>query len=126
MLETIEPGVREHYDMLLESFHSTFTVLRYLAWNEGGDRIRASSAHRRELSRVLGLLTDSIHLLEGEPRGGGRDLPGFIIRDQDLYDAHIRDLGRELMADVAEGITIARPPAAVPNHSSTGRTSLPG
>ncbi|MEG3056366.1 MAG: helicase HerA-like domain-containing protein [Methanoculleus sp.] len=112
MLETIEPGVREHYDMLLESFHSTFTVLRYLAWNEGGDRIRASSAHRRELSRVLGLLTDSIHLLEGEPRGGGRDLPGFIIRDQDLYDAHIRDLGRELMADVAEGIAIARPPAA--------------
>ena len=112
MLETIEPGVREHYDMLLESFHSTFTVLRYLAWNEGGDRIRASSTHRRELSRVLGLLTDSIHLLEGEPRVGGRDLPGFIIRDQDLYDAHIRDLGRELMADVAEGITIARPPAA--------------
>ncbi len=114
MLEAIDPGVRERYDMLLESFHSTFVVLRYLACGEGGDRIHASSAHRQELSRVLGLLTDSIYLLEGEPPGDGTDLPGFIVRDQGLYDAHIQDLGRELMADVAEKIVIARPAAPAP------------
>ncbi|MFY1645403.1 ATP-binding protein, partial [Methanoculleus bourgensis] len=67
MLETIDPGVREHYDMLLESFHSTFTVLRYLVCGEDYDRIRASPAHRRELSRVLGLLADSIYVLEEVP-----------------------------------------------------------
>ena len=115
MLETIDPGVREHYDMLLESFHSTFTVLRYLSCGEDYDRIRASSAHRRELSRVLGLLADSIYVLEQVPQDDGVDLARFIIRDRDLYDAHLRDLGRALMADVAEKIVIDRPaPAAKP------------
>jgi len=115
MLEAIDPGVREHYDMLLESFHSTFTVLRYLSCGEDYDRIRASSAHRRELSRVLGLLADSIYVLEQVPQDDGVDLARFIIKDRNLYDAHLRDLGRALMADVAEKIVIDRPaPAAKP------------
>jgi len=67
--------------MLLESFHSTFTVLRYLVCGEDYDRIRASPAHRRELSRVLGLLADSIYVLEEVPQDDGVDLPRFIIKD---------------------------------------------
>ncbi|HOB18878.1 MAG TPA: ATP-binding protein [Candidatus Methanoculleus thermohydrogenotrophicum] len=109
MLEMIDPVVREHYDMLLESFHSTFTVLRYLVCGDDYERIRASPAHRRELSRVLGLLADSIYVLEEAPQDDGIDLPRFIIKDRDLYDAHLRDLGRALMADVAEKIIIDRP-----------------
>lgn len=108
MLETIEPEVREHYDILLESFHSTFTVLRYLASGEDYDRIRASSAHRRELARVLGLLTDAVHILELVPQDDGVDLARFIIKDRDLYDARLRDLGRALMADVATKVVIDR------------------
>ncbi|WP_054847939.1 hypothetical protein [Methanoculleus chikugoensis] len=65
VLERIDPAVREHYDMLLESFYSTFTVLRYLACGEDYDRIRASPAHRRELARVLAELDDAIYVLEG-------------------------------------------------------------
>ncbi len=117
MLEAIDPGAREHYDMLLESFYSTFTVLRYLACGEDADRIRASPAHRRELSRVLSELTDAIYILEQVPQDDGVDLSRFIIKDRDLYDARLRDLGRALMAEVAEKIVVDRPapePAAEP------------
>ena len=109
MLEAIDPAIREHYDMLLESFHSTFTVLRYLACSEDYDRIRASPAHRRELSRVLGLLADSIYVLEEAPGNGGIDLPRFIVKDRDLYDMRLREIGRTLITDVAEKIIITRP-----------------
>nr|WP_282570242.1 ATP-binding protein [Methanoculleus sp. 7T] len=109
MLEMTDAGVREHYDMLLESFHSTFTVLRYLACGEDYDRIRASSNHRRELARVLGLLAEAVYILEEVPQDDGVDLARFIIKDRDLYDARLRDLGRALMADVAEKIVIDRP-----------------
>jgi len=115
MLETIDPDVREHYDMLLESFYSTFTVLRYLACGEDYDRIRASPAHRRELSRVLPDLTDAIYVLEGVREEDGVDLARFIVKDRNLYDARLQDLGRALMAEVAEKIAIDRPaPAAEP------------
>nr|WP_284738366.1 ATP-binding protein [Methanoculleus sp. CWC-02] len=115
MLERIDPGVREHYDMLLESFYSTFTVLRYLACGEDYDRIRASPAHRRELVRVLSLLTDAIYVLEGVREDDGVDLARFIVKDRNLYEARLRDLGRELMAEVAEKIAIERPaPATEP------------
>jgi len=124
MLETIDPGVREHYDMLLESFHSTFTVLRYLVCGEDYDRIRASPAHRRELSRVLGLLADSIYVLEEVPQDDGVDLPRFIIKDRDLYDARLRDLGRALMADVADKIVIDRP-APAPEPAPLPRVEVP-
>jgi hypothetical protein len=127
MLEAIDPGAREHYDMLLESFHSTFTVLRYLSCGEDYDRIRASSAHRRELSRVLGLLADSIYVLEQVPQDDGVDLARFIIKDRDLYDAHLRDLGRALMTDVAEKIVIDRPaPAAKPPAPTMEVPATPG
>ncbi len=109
MLETIDPGVREHYDMLLESFYSTFTVLRYLARGEDYDRIRASPAHRRELTRVLSLLTDAIYILEGVREDDGVDLARFIVKDRNLYEMRLRDLGRALMADVAAKIVIDRP-----------------
>jgi len=108
MLEAIDPDLREHYDMLLESFCSTFTVLRYLATGEDYDRIRASPGHRRELSRVLSVLSDAIYVLEQVPQADGVDLSRFIIKDRDLYDARLRDLGRELMAEVAEKIVIDR------------------
>jgi hypothetical protein len=124
MLETIDPGVREHYDMLLESFHSTFTVLRYLVCGEDYDRIRASPAHRRELSRVLGLLADSIYVLEEVPQDDGVDLPRFIIKDRDLYDARLRDLGRALMVDVADKIVIDRP-APAPEPAPLPRVEVP-
>ncbi|MDK2890847.1 MAG: hypothetical protein PWR21_1479 [Methanoculleus sp.] len=115
MLEAIDPGVREHYDMLLESFYSTFTVLRYLACGEDYDRIRTSPAHRRELSRVLMQLTDAIYILEQVPQDDGVDLARFIVKDRNLYDALLRDLGRALMAEVAAKIVIDRPaPAAEP------------
>ncbi len=115
MLETIDPGVREHYDMLLESFYSTFTVLRYLVVGEDYDRIRASPAHRRELTRVLSLLTDAIYVLDGVREDDGVDLARFIVKDRNLYEMRLRDLGRELMADVAAKIVIDRPaPAAEP------------
>ncbi len=115
MLETIDPGVREHYDMLLESFYSTFTVLRYLACGEDYDRIRASPAHRRELVRVLSLLTDAIYVLEQVPQDDGVDLARFIVKDRNLYETRLRDLGRALMAEVAAKIVIDRPaPAAEP------------
>ncbi|WOX56232.1 MULTISPECIES: ATP-binding protein [unclassified Methanoculleus] len=109
MLETIDPGVREHYDMLIESFYSTFTVLRYLACGEDYDRIRALPAHRRELSRVLSLLTDAIYILEGVREDDGVNLARFIVKDRNLYDVHLRDLGRTLMTDVAAKIVIERP-----------------
>nr|WP_300998907.1 ATP-binding protein [Methanoculleus sp.] len=115
MLEAIDPGVREHYDMLLESFYSTFTVLRYLACGEDYDRIRASPAHRRELSRVLSLLTDAIYVLEQVPQDDGVDLARFIVKDRNLYETLLRDIERALMAEVAEKIFIDRPaPAAEP------------
>jgi len=115
MLERIDPAVREHYDMLLESFYSTFTVLRYLACGEDYDRIRASPAHRRELSRVLSELDDAIYVLEGVREEDGIDLARFIVKDRNLYDARLRDLGRALMNEVAEKIAIDRPaPAAEP------------
>jgi hypothetical protein len=115
MLERIDPTVREHYDMLLESFYSTFTVLRYLACGEDYDRIRASPAHRRELSRVLTELADAIYVLEGVREEDGIDLARFIVKDRNLYDARLRDLGRVLMSEVAEKIVIDRPaPAAEP------------
>ncbi len=115
MLERIDPGVREHYDMLLESFYSTFTVLRYLACGEDYDRVRASPAHRRELVRVLSLLTDAIYVLEGVREDDGVDLARFIVKDRNLYEARLRDLGRELMAEVAEKIVVDRPaPATEP------------
>ncbi len=109
VLETIDPEVREHYDMLLESFHSTFTVLRYLSCGEDYDRIRASPAHRRELARVLSELSDAIYVLEEVREDDGVDLSRFIIKDRNLYDARLRDLGRVLMADVAAKIVIDRP-----------------
>jgi hypothetical protein len=112
LLEAIDPAVREHYDMLLDSFHSTFTVLRYLACGEDYDRIRASPAHRRELSRVLAELRDAIYILEEVREDDGVDLARFIVRDRDLYEARLRDLGRALMADVAEKIVIDRPAPA--------------
>ena len=115
MLERIDPGVREHYDMLIESFYSTFTVLRYLACGEDYGRIRASPALRRELSRVLSLLTDAIYILEGVREDDGVDLARFIVKDRNLYDMRLRDLGRALIADVAAKIVIDRPaPAAEP------------
>ncbi len=115
MLETIDPSVREHYDMLLESFHSTFTVLRYLACGEDYDRIRASPAHRRELSRVLSDLSGAVYVLEEVREDDGVDLARFIVRDRNLYEARLRDFGRALMADVAEKIAIDRPaPTAEP------------
>jgi hypothetical protein len=109
MLEAIDPAVREHYDMLLDSFHSTFTVLRYLACGEDYDRIRASPAHRRELARVLAELRDTIYILEEVREDDGIDLARFIVRDRDRYEARLRDLGRALMADVAAKIVIDRP-----------------
>lgn len=115
MLEAIDPAVREHYDMLLDSFHSTFTVLRYLACGEDYDRIRASPAHRRELSRVLSGLSGAVYVLEEVREDDGVDLARFIVRDRDLYETRLRDLGRALMADVAEKIAIERPaPEPVP------------
>lgn len=108
MLEAIDPETREHYDMLLESFHSTFTVLRYLVIGEEYTRICASPAHRRELSRVLDLLSDYVYVLEEVPQDDGVDLPRFIIKDRDLYDARLRDLGRMLMIDVTDKISIPR------------------
>ncbi|KUK63211.1 MAG: AAA ATPase [Methanoculleus marisnigri] len=112
MLERIDPEVREHYDMLLESFYSTFTVLRYLACGEDYDRIRASPAHRRELTRVLSVLNDAIYVLEQVPQDDGVDLARFIVKDRNLYDMRLRDLGRALMADVAAKIVIDRPAPA--------------
>jgi hypothetical protein len=112
MLERIDPAVREHYDMLLESFYSTFTVLRYLACGEDYDRIRASPAHRRELARVLAELDDAIYVLEGVREEDGVDLSRFIVRDRNLYDMRLRDLGRALMAEVAEKLVIDRPAPA--------------
>lgn len=109
MLEAIDPAIREHYDILLESFHSTFTVLRYLTDSEDYDRICASPVHRRELSRMLGLLADSIYVLEEVPQDDGIDLPRFIIKDRDLYDARLREIERALIADVTEKVVIARP-----------------
>ena len=115
VLETIDPEVREYYDMLLESFHSTFTVLRYLSCGEDYDRIRAAPAHRRELARVLSGLADAIYVLEVVREDDGVDLSRFIIKDRTLYDARLRDLGRALMADVAAKIVTERPaPAAEP------------
>lgn len=115
MLEAIDPAVREHYDMLLESFHSTFTVLRYLACDEDVDRIRASPAHRRELSRVLSGLSGAVYVLEEVREDDGVGLARFVVRDRDLYEARLRDLGRALVAGVAEKIAIDRPaPAAEP------------
>jgi hypothetical protein len=108
MLERIDPEVREHYDMLLEAFYSTFTVLRYLACGEDYERIRASSAHRRELARVLEALEDAIYILEQVPLHDGAELTRFIIKDRILYESRLRDLGRELMAGVAEKIVIER------------------
>lgn len=108
MLERTDPAVREHYDMLLESFYSTFTVLRYLACGEDYDRIRALPAHRRELARVLLELGDAIYILEGVHEEDGVDLARFIVRDRNLYDARLRDLGRVLMVEVAEKIVIDR------------------
>jgi len=126
MLEQIDPAVREHYDMLLESFYSTFTVLRYLACGEDYDRIRASPALRRELSRVLSLLSDAIYLLEGVHEEDGVDLARFIVRDRNLYDMYLRDLGRELIADVAAKIVIDRPvPVAVPLPSHEEPCTVP-
>ena len=116
MLEAIDPGVREHYDMLLESFHSTFTVLRYLACGEDYDRIQASTAHRRELSRVLSLIADSIYILEQVREDDTVGSLRFIIRDRDRYDAHIRDLARALIDDVATKIVIDRPTPATEPH----------
>ena len=113
MLERIDPGAREHYDMLLESFYSTFTVLRYLACGEDYDRIRASPAHRRELSQVLSRLTDSIYVLEGVREDDGVDLARFIVKDRNLYEMRLRDLGRALMTEVAEKIVVERPAPAV-------------
>ncbi|NLA37786.1 MAG: ATP-binding protein, partial [Methanomicrobiales archaeon] len=109
MLEAIDPAVREHHDILLESFHSTFTVLRYLTCGEDYDRIRASSAHSRELSRVLGLLAGSIYTLEEAPGTDGADIPRFIIKDRDLYEARLREIERALIVDVSEKIAIGRP-----------------
>ncbi|WP_292490356.1 ATP-binding protein [Methanoculleus sp. 10] len=123
MLEAIDPEVREHYDMLLESFHSTFTVLRYLACGEDCDRIRASATHRRELSRVLSLIADSIYVLEQAPQDDGVGLARFIVKDRDRYDAHLRDLGRALMADVAAKIVIGRPAPAAEPHPAEGEAS---
>ncbi|BBL69313.1 ATP-binding protein [Methanoculleus chikugoensis] len=108
VLERIDPAVREHYDMLLESFYSTFTVLRYLACGEDYDRIRASPAHRRELARVLAELDDAIYVLEGVREEDGVDLARFIVKDRNLYDMRLRDLGRALMAEIAEKIVIDR------------------
>ncbi len=116
VLERIDPAVREHYDMLLESFYSTFTVLRYLACGEDYDRIRALPAHRRELARVLLELGDAIYILEGVHEEDGVDLARFIVKDRNLYDARLRDLGRTLMDEVAEKIVIDRsPPATEPS-----------
>ncbi|KLK88420.1 ATPase AAA [Methanoculleus sediminis] len=116
VLERIDPAIREHYDMLLESFYSTFTVLRYLACGEDYDRIRASPAHRRELSRVLSELDDAIYVLEGVHEEDGVDLARFIVKDRTLYDMRLRDLGRALMAEAAEKIVIDRSaPAAEPS-----------
>ncbi|MDD3857426.1 MAG: ATP-binding protein, partial [Methanoculleus sp.] len=108
VLERIDPAIREHYDMLLESFYSTFTVLRYLACGEDYDRIRALPAHRRELARVLLELDDAIYVLEGVREEDGVDLARFIVKDRNLYDMRLRDLGRALMAEVAEKIVIGR------------------
>ncbi len=119
MLEAIDPEIREHYDMLLESFHSTFTVLRYLACGEDYDRIQASAAHRRELSRVLSLIADSIYILEQVREDDTAGPVRFIVRDRDRYDAHIRDLARALMADVATKIAIDRPAPAAEPHPPT-------
>jgi len=112
VLETIDPEVREYYDMLLESFLSTFTVLRYLSCGEDYDRIRASPAHRRELARVLSELSDAIYVLEEVHEDDGVELSRFIIKDRSLYDVRLRDLGRALMADVAAKIAIERPAPA--------------
>lgn len=120
MLERIDPAVREHYDVLLESFYSTFTVLRYLACGEDYDRIRASPAHRRELARVLAELEDAIYVLEGVREEDGVDLARFIVKDRNLYDMRLRDLGRALMIEVAEKIVIDRP-APVTEPSSPAR-----
>ncbi|MDD4252609.1 MAG: ATP-binding protein [Methanoculleus horonobensis] len=108
VLERIDPAIREHYDMLLESFYSTFTVLRYLACGEDYDRIRASPAHRRELAKVLAELDDAIYVLEGVREDDGVDLARFIVKDRNLYDMRLRDLGRALMVEVAEKIVIDR------------------
>jgi len=126
MLEAIDPGIREHYDMLLESFHSTFTVLRYLACGEDYDRIRASAAHRRELSRMLSLIADSIYILEEVREDDTVGLARFIVKDRDRYDAYLRDLARALMADVAQKIVIDRPaPAADPRPPVEEATPAP-
>lgn len=106
MLERIDAGVRDHYDMLLESFYSTFTVLRYLAFGEDYERIRGSRALRRELSRVLASLTDVVYVLEGVPEDDGVDLARFIVRDRNLYEKRLRDLEHALMAEVAGKIVI--------------------
>lgn len=116
VLEQIDPAIREHYDMLLESFYSTFTVLRYLACGEDYDRIRASPAHRRELARVLAELDDAIYVLEGVREEDGVDLARFIVKDRNLYDTLLRDLEQALVAEVAEKIVIDHStPAAEPS-----------
>jgi hypothetical protein len=108
MLERIDPEIRERDDILLETFYSTFTVLRYLACGEEHDRVRESSAHRRELARLLEELGDAIYTLEQVPQQDGVDLARFIIKDRVLYESRLRDLGRKLMAEVAEKIVIGR------------------
>jgi len=108
MLERIDPEVRERYDLLLEALYTRYTVLRYLATGEDDDLVRSSSAHRRELARVLEILGDSVYLLEHVPQTGGADLVRFIIRDRTAYDARLQELGRELVADVADQIVIGR------------------
>jgi hypothetical protein len=110
MLERIDPAVRDHYDMLLESFYSTFTVLRYLAFGEDYERIRASRSLRRELSQVLTSLTDVVYVLEGIPEDDGVDLARFIVKDRNLYETRLRGLKHALMNEVAGKIVIDHPP----------------
>ncbi len=125
VLERIDPAIREHYDMLLESFYSTFTVLRYLACGEDYDRIRALPAHRRELARVLLELDDAIYVLEGVREEDGVDLARFIVKDRNLYDMRLRDLGQALMAEVAEKIVIGRSAPAEEPSPATKEIPIP-
>ncbi|UYU19486.1 MULTISPECIES: ATP-binding protein [Methanoculleus] len=131
VLEQIDPAIREHYDMLLESFYSTFTVLRYLACGEDYDRIRASPAHRRELARVLSELDDAIYVLEGVREEDGVDLARFIVKDRNLYDTLLRDLEQALMAEIAEKIVIdgsapaAEPSSPTPEEPSPAAEEIP-
>ncbi len=91
---------------------SRYTVLRYLATGEELDRVKASSAHRRELLRTLEVLGDAVCILEHAPLNDEAGPVRCLIRDRSVYENRIADLGRALMREVARVLDVE---GAVPN-----------